>query len=285
MLKPVNTLYLQACFIIRVIKQVSTTTTRNRYLPRACAILLLSIGLAACSSLSSKGKKDELPDNTPAETIYRDAQKALRDGQFEQAIKHYETLEARYPLGDYAQRAQLESAYAHYKYNEPDTALDTIDRFARMNPGSSELAYAYYLRGLVNFNRGSSIVDKVFPRSISDLDTVRQKEAFQDFSRVVTRYPDSKYAQDAQQRLQFLRNTLADSEISVARYYMAREAWLAAFNRAEYAIRHYQGSPAVVDALEIKVTAARNLGRTELAADNLRVLEANFPDRAARFRQ
>ncbi|HPE61756.1 MAG TPA: outer membrane protein assembly factor BamD [Thiolinea sp.] len=262
---------------------MSTTTTRN-HLPRAFAILLLSAGLAACSSLSSRDK-EELPDNTPAETIYRDAQKALRDGQFSQAIKLYETLEARYPLGDYAQRAQLESAYAHYKYDEADTALDTIDRFARMNPGSSELAYAYYLRGLVNFNRGSGIVDKVFPRSISDLDTVRQKEAFQDFSRVVTRYPDSKYAQDAQQRLQFLRNTLADSEISVARYYMERGAWLAAFNRAEYAIKHYQGSPAVMDALEIKVTAARNLGRTELAADNLRVLEANFPDRAARFRQ
>ncbi|MEZ5448297.1 MAG: outer membrane protein assembly factor BamD [Thiolinea sp.] len=145
------------------------------------------------------------------------------------------------------------------------------------------MAYAWYLRGLVNFNRGSSIVDKVFPRSIADLDTVRQKEAYQDFSRVLTRYPDSAYAADAQARIQYLRNSLATSEVNVANYYMQRGAWLAAFNRAEYAIKHYQGSPAVIDALEIKVQAARKLGKNDLAADSLRVLQSNFPQRAARL--
>jgi outer membrane protein assembly factor BamD len=128
-------------------------------------------------------------------------------------------------------------------------------------------------------------VDKVFPRSIADLDTVRQKESFQDFSHLVTRYPNSKYAPDAKARIQYLRNSLAEGEVNVAKYYMVRGAWLAAFNRSEYAIKHYQGSPAIVDALEIKVKAANNLGKPDLAADSLRVLESNFPQRAAKLRR
>ncbi|OQW98291.1 MAG: outer membrane protein assembly factor BamD, partial [Thiothrix lacustris] len=184
---------------------------------------------------------------------------------------------------NFAQQAQLETAYAYYKYDEPDSALDAIDRFLRMNPTSADADYALYLRGLVNFNRGHSIVDKVFPRSIADLDTVRQKESFQDFSHLLTRHPNSKYAPDAKERIQHLRNSLAQSELNVAEYYMTRGAWLAAFNRAEYAVKHkhYQGSPAIVDALEVKVKAAHYLGKPDLAADNLRVLELNFPERAA----
>ncbi len=150
-----------------------------------------------------------------------------------------------------------------------------------MNPNSDKTAYAWYMRGLINFNRGSNLIDKLFPRSITDLDTVRQKEAFQDFSRVVTRYPDSPYAADAQARIQYLRNSLAQSEVNVAQYYMQRGAWLAAFNRAEYAIKHYQGSPAIVEALEVKIQAARKMGKADLAADSLQVLQSNFPDRAA----
>ena len=244
--------------------------------------LLLGIFITACSSLSPESKP-ELGEGMSADAIYQKAKSELQSQNYEAAIKLYEALEARYPLGNYAEQAQLESAYAYYKFDEPDTALDMIDRFARMNPSSKNMAYAWYLRGLVNFNRGSSIVDKVFPRSIADLDTVRQKESFHDFSRVVTRYPDSVYAEDAKQRLQFLRNTLASSEVNVAKYYMSRGAWLAAFNRAEYAIKHYQGSPAIIDALEIKINAARSLGKNDLAADSLRVLQSNFPDRAAKL--
>ena len=221
----------------------------------------------------------------PANALYQTAKKELDAANYADAIELYETLEARFPLGEYAQQAQLESAYAYYKYDEPDSALDVIDRFIRMNPSSEKVPYALYLRGLVNFNRGSSIVDRIFPRSIADLDIVRQKEAFQDFSRVVNRYPDSAYARDAQLRIQYLRNTLAESEVNVARYYMTRNAWLAAFNRAEYAIKHYQGSPAVIDALAIKIQAAQQLGKPDLAADSLRVLEANFPQRAAQLRR
>lgn len=245
-------------------------------------ISLLALSVTACSSLSG-GSKDDPAENLPAAALYQSAKTALADKQYEKAIKLYESLEARFPLSTYAQQAQLETAYAHYKYDEADSALDTIDRFVRMNPGSDKMAYAWSLRGLVNFNRDGSIVDKVFPRSITDLDTVRQKEAFQDFSRVVTRYPSSQYAEDARARIQYLRNSLGQSEVNVAKYYMRRGAWLAAFNRAEYAIKHYQGSPAIIDALVIKIKAAQQLGKNDLAADSLRVLKTNFPAQAAQF--
>lgn len=284
MLKPMNALYFQLYSIIRVIKQMSISRTAPASLTRIALGLMLAASLSACSIFSSGDKQKDETEGLSAEAIYQRAQTAVKATDYQKAIKLYESLEARYPLGVHAQQAQLESAYAYYKYDEPDTALDMVDRFIRMNPGSKDMAYALYLRGLVNFNRGSSLVDRVFPRSIADLDIVRQKEAFHDFSRVINRYPDSPYAKDAQLRVQYLRNTLAESEVNVAKYYMQRGAWLAAFNRAEYAIKHYQGSPVVIDALEIKVRAAQQLGKADLAADSLRVLEANFPERAAKLK-
>ncbi|TXH70510.1 MAG: outer membrane protein assembly factor BamD [Thiothrix sp.] len=263
---------------------MSISRTAPASLTRIALGLMLAASLSACSIFSSGDKQKDETEGLSAEAIYQRAQTAVKATDYQKAIKLYESLEARYPLGVHAQQAQLESAYAYYKYDEPDTALDMVDRFIRMNPGSKDMAYALYLRGLVNFNRGSSLVDRVFPRSIADLDIVRQKEAFHDFSRVINRYPDSPYAKDAQLRVQYLRNTLAESEVNVAKYYMQRGAWLAAFNRAEYAIKHYQGSPVVIDALEIKVRAAQQLGKADLAADSLRVLEANFPERAAKLK-
>ncbi len=266
---------------------MSTNTTNLKKASKISqwlAVSLLSLSVSACSSLGS-GSKDDPAETMSANALYGEAKTALTNKQYSRAIKLYETLEARFPLGQYAQQAQLETAYAHYKYDEADTALDTIDRFVRMSPGSDKMAYAWYLRGLVNFNRDGSLVDKVFPRSITDLDTVRQKEAFQDFSRVVTRYPSSQYAADSKARIQYLRNSLAQSEVNVAQYYMDRSAWLAAFNRAEYAIKHYQGSPAIIEALVIKIKAARQLGKNDLAADSLQVLKTNFPDQAAKLIQ
>jgi outer membrane protein assembly factor BamD len=243
-------------------------------------VAAITFSIAACSSLENYDKTE----GWSANQLYQTAKESLNAGRYEEAVTYYEKLEARYPLGRYAQQAQLETAYAYYKYEEYDSALDSIDRYLRMNPTANNADYALYLRGLVNFSRGSNLFDRFFPRNIADLDSVRQKEAFHDFSRLVNRFPDSKYATDAEQRIQHLRNALAESEVNVAKYYMKRTAYLAAFNRAEYAIKHYQGAPAVIDALEIKITAARALGKDDIAATNLRVLETNFPERARKFK-
>ena len=248
----------------------------NKHILKIAVLIILALGLSACSHLKDKDKTR----GWSANKIYQEARSKLNSGSYEEAIKLYEDLEARFPLGRFAQQAQLETAYAYYKYDEPDSALDTIDRYIRMNPRAKNMDYALYLRGLVNFTRGSSFLDRFFPRSIADLDNVRQKESFHDFTNLLTRYPESKYAGDAQMRLQSLRNSLAESEVNIAKYYMHRGAYLAAFNRAEYTIKHYQNAPAVIDALILKIKAARKLGKNDLADSSLRVLQSNYPNRA-----
>ncbi len=250
-------------------------------------IILTTLVLTSCSIPRFSQESDEsgtVADGKSANQLLAKARSSVKSGSYEEAIKHYETLEARYPLGRFAQQSLLETAFAYYKAEEEDTALDTIDRFKRMYPRSPIMDYALYLRGLINFNRGKSIVDKVFPRSFADLDNVRQKESFHDFSQLINRYPSSKYAVDARQRLQHLRNSLATSEVNVAKYYMRRNAYLAAFNRAEYTIKHYQGSPAVIEALKVKIQASNALGKPQLAAATRRVLQLNFPAEAAKFK-
>jgi outer membrane protein assembly factor BamD len=150
----------------------------------------------------------------------------------------------------------------------------------RVYPRSPRMDYALYLRGLINFTRGGSLIDKVFPRNFSDLDGVRQKEAFHDFSTLLNRHPSSPYATDAKKRMHYLKNTLGASEVNVAKYYMKRGAYLAAFNRADYAIKHHQGTPAVVEALQVKICAAKQLGKQSLADDTMRILKLNFPTKA-----
>lgn len=241
-------------------------------------LTFLALTLSACSGISQK-KKDRADkySTATATELLQQARSSLKSADFEKAISQYETLEARFPLGRYAQQALLEQAYAYYKFDEPDTALDTIDRYMRIYPRSPKMDYALYLRGLINFTRGGSIIDKVFPRNFSDLDNVRQKEAFHDFSQLLTRHPGSPYASDAKKRVHFLKNSLGSNEVSVAKYYMKRGAYLAAFNRAEYTIQHHQGTPAVIEALQVKICAAKKLGKNDLANDTLRVLKLNFP--------
>lgn len=244
-------------------------------------LILITLSLTACSTPS---QKSDASNGKSAAQLLEKARASMKAGSYEEAIKSYETLEARYPLGRFAQQSLLETAFAYYKAEEEDSALDTIDRFKRMYPRSPIMDYALYLRGLINFNRGKSIVDKVFPRSFADLDNVRQKESFHDFSQLINRYPSSQYAVDAKKRLQHLRNSLAKSEVNVARYYMKRKAFVAAFNRAEYTIKHYQGSPAVIEALKIKIEASKALGKPKLAAATHRVLQLNFPAEAAKLK-
>lgn len=210
-----------------------------------------------------------------AQELYDKAKKSLKSGDYETAISTFEQLEARYPFGKYAQQAQLEIAYAYYKYDEPDSCIATADRFIRNNPGNPHIDYAYYLKGLANYTRGASLVDRVGSRDPSDRDTRALRDAFNDFTQLVKKFPDSRYAEDATRRLVYLHNMLAKYEINVAKYYMKRGAWVAAANRAKYVIENYQRTPAAQEALEVLVRAYSKMGLTGLADDARRVLELN----------
>lgn len=231
--------------------------------------LLLSAG---CSTTP----EDPL-DSLSANELYTQAKKALESGDYETAINTFEKLEARYPFGKFAQQAQLEIAYAYYKFEEPESAIATLDRFIRSNPGNPNLDYARYLKGLVNYNRGVSIVDRFVQRDPSDRDTRALRDAFTDFSELIKMHPDSRYAQDAKQRLIYVHNNLARYEIKVANYYMKRGAYVAAANRAKYVVENYQRTPAAQEALQVLVRAYTRMGMTDLANDAQKVLELNQP--------
>ncbi len=213
-----------------------------------------------------------------AQKLYTEAKASLTSGDYEQAIKYFRLLEARYPFGRYAQQAQLEVAYAHYKYDEPEAAIAAADRFIQLYPRHPNVAYAYYLKGLANYNRGKGLVERYLPQDPSERDPGAALQSFRDFSELIKRYPDSKYAKDAAQRMVFLRNNLAQHEVHVASYYLRRRAYVAAANRAKYVIENYQRTPAVPEALVIMAKAYKLLGLDQLSNDALRVLRLNFPD-------
>ena len=246
------------------------------------ALFLALVFVTGCSWFPEP--KDETA-GWSASQIYTAGKTALREGDYEQAVKYFEILESRYPFGRYAQQAQLEVAYAYYKYDEPESAVAAADRFIKLHPRHPHVDYAYYLKGLVNFNRSSGLAERLFPQDPSTRDPGSARQAFFDFRELVQKYPDSRYAQDAAKRMHFLRTTLAKYELNVAQYYLRRGANVAAANRAKYVVEHYDGAPVMPDALIVLAEAYRKMGFEDLARDAERVLDANYPDYTAQSEQ
>jgi len=235
--------------------------------------LLIVSQLSGCGWFSKE--EDETKDWS-ASQFYSEAKSALDGGNYDTAIKYYEKLEARYPFGPYAKQAQLDVAYAYYKYEEPESALAALDRFIKLYPRDPAVAYAYYLKGLVNFNRNVGFFDRFIPTDPSQRDPGSARDSFNDFAELVRRFPESNYTEDARQRLVFLRNVLAEYEVNVADYYYRRGALVATVNRCRYVIENYPTTPAVKKALELMIVAYNDLGLTTLAGDAQRVLDYNI---------
>ncbi len=241
----------------------------------AALILLLTGG---CGLLPS-GSEDETA-GWSAQRLYGEAKDAMADKDWAKAIKYFEKLEARFPYGRFAQQAQLEVAYAHWKDGEKASALAAADRFIKLYPNHPHVDYAYFLKGLINFNELSGMLTWLTSPDMTDRDPKATREAFESFREVVTRFPQSKYADDSAARMRYLVNALASHEVHVARYYMKRTAYLAAANRAQYAIQNYPQATAIEEALFIMVKAYDALGLTDLRDGAERVMRTNFPNSA-----
>ena len=231
--------------------------------------------LGGCGLFS--GQDDETV-GWSAQKLYGEAKDAMQGKDWPKAIKYLEKLEARYPYGRFAQQAQLEVAYAYWKDNERASALAAADRFIKLYPNHEHVDYAYYLKGLVNFNELQGFLSFLTNPDMTDRDPKATREAFEAFKEVVTRFPESKYAADSAARMRYLVNALASHEVHVARYYMRRSAYVAAANRAQYAIQHYSQAPAIEEAVFILVKAYDALGMTELRDAADRVMQKNFPN-------
>ncbi|PLY17218.1 MAG: outer membrane protein assembly factor BamD [Sedimenticola sp.] len=239
---------------------------------RSLILILLVVSLSACSLLP---EQEDETKGWSALKFYTEASLAMSEGDYETAIKYYEGLEARYPFGRYAMQAQLDVAYAYYKNGEYESSIAASDRFIKLHPRNPFVDYAYYLKGVVNFNRNLSFFSRFFPTDTSQRDASATLSSFNDFAELVRRFPDSEYADDARSRMIYLRNNLAMSELHVARYYMRRGAYVAAANRAKNVVEKYQRTPPVKEALEILVEAYDIMGLTQLSADAQRVLAVN----------
>ena len=236
--------------------------------------VVLALLLAACTG---RGESDPTRNLSEAE-LYREAKAALDDGDFETAVDYYGKLGARFPFGDYAEQGQLDLVYAYYRYKEPESALEEADRFIEFNPRHPEVAYAHYIKGLVNHNRRYGWFHRVIPVDRAERDVTDLTAAFDNFGTLVEQFPESRYAADSRQRMAELRDTLARHELAVAKFYLDREAWVAAARRAENVVSRFPTSPSAGPALAIMVRAYRKIGLDNLAADALRVLRANFPN-------
>ena len=236
--------------------------------------ILLGALIAACGLLP--GVADETK-GWSAQKLYTEAKENLNDRNYEQAIKYYEKLEARYPHGRYAQQAQIEIAYAYYKDNEPAQAITAAERFIKLHPNHPSVDYAYYLKGLANFNDDLGWLGYVSGQDMTERDPKAAREAFDAFKDLVTRFPESKYAPDSIARMNYLVNALASHEVHVARYYMKRGAFVAAANRAQFSLKTYPQAPANEEGLVILVKAYDALGMKDLRDDAERVLMKNFP--------
>ena len=240
----------------------------------AIVALLLGWSLASCGVL--KADNDETKGWSAAK-LYAEAKQSLSDRNYDQAIKYYQKLEARYPYGRFAQQAQIEIAYAHFKEGEPALAVAAADRFIKLHPNHPNVDYVYYLKGLANFNEDLGVMGLVGGQDMTERDPKAAAESFEAFKELVNRYPDSKYTPDAVLRMKYLVNSLAAHEVHVARYYYRRGAHVAAVNRVQYALKTYPQAPANEEGLVILVKAYDALGMTDLRDDAERVLKTNFP--------
>ena len=238
----------------------------------------LALGmLAGCGMFGDKLNERK---NWTVEDYYQNAKSDLDSGNYAGAIKLYEALEARYPFGRYAQQAQLDIAYAYYKENDSAQAVAATERFIKLHPNHPNLDYALYLKALAFFKPDLGLFGDLLNLDPSDRDPKALRESFEAFKDLVIRFPDGIYAADARARMAYLVNTLARHDVSVARYYMTRGAYLASVNRAQNVIQRYPQAPAIQDALEVSIEAYEKMGMPELANSSRRVLEKNFPNNA-----
>lgn len=239
-----------------------------------CLIITIAmlVGLSGCG-----GGKNQRDLRSGAEEIFERGTKAMKTGNYRNAIAYYEALEARFPFSNEAKQAQLNLIYCYYKNGEPESAIDSAIQFERENPTHPRVDYALYMRGLANFSGQHNFFHKLFDVDLAMRPPVQAEESFSAFSRLLQRFPDSIYSPDAQQRMIFLRNRLAEHENHVAQYYFRRGAYVAALNRARYSVENYDGAPTIPDSLTIMVESYEKLGMRDLADDTRRILAENYP--------
>ena len=242
---------------------------------RSRLLLIVIFGLALAACANNDEQRTEVQNITEA---YEKAQESIARGNFRRGIQIFEAIQARYPFSDLSRQIQLELMYAYYKSGQTEQAVDASETFMRENPIHPRVDYALYIQGLCYFDDDPGMLERLFRKDTTNRPPKELERAYVSFRRLVERFPASEYAPDAEQRMLYIKNRLADYENHVADYYLRRGAYVAALNRAKAALEQFNGAAGNARSLQIMAEAYENLGMADLAADTQRVLAENFPN-------
>ena len=238
-------------------------------------LIILTVLITACNTVTDPSA--QFKGQTAAQ-IYYGGERALADGKYSTAVQHFEGLDALYPFSDYAEQAQLDIIYAYYESGDAASAAAAAERFTHLYPRSANVDYAYYMKGVADFNQDRGWEQKYFPTPLAQLDPGTARKSFNDFATLVQLFPDSPYAPDARQHMVYLRNLFADNELGVAHFYLQRQSYVAAINRANYILQNYQGTPAVEGAMVVLVQSYHGLGFVDKERQADEILRYNYPN-------
>lgn len=240
------------------------------------AKLLLLAAAAAMLASGCGNRRDRLVESAGPEELYDRGSASMRSGNYPTALAYFQQLEARYPFSNVTRQAQLDMIYVYYRAQQPESAIDAANEFEQENPTHPRVDYCLYMKGLIYFDGAPNFLERMFRVDMSERPPRDTLLAFATFDELIRRFPESEYIPDGRQRMIFLRNRLAEYENHVAGYYIDRGAYVAAVNRAKYALEHYPGAPALDESLTLLARAYSLLGLSDLAADAQRVFDVNF---------
>lgn len=238
-------------------------------------ITLLILSVTACSSIE---KEEEIVPDKSAQALFVDARSALDSGLYQKAIQILSAIDSRFPFGPISHQVQLDLIYAYYKSGDTAQGIALADRFLRLNPNNSNVDYVYYMRALINLSTEDNLFQDIAGIDRADRDPSASRSAFDDFKRIVTEFPNSKYAADARMRMIEVKSRLAQYELAVAKFYLKRDAYASAANRARYVVEYFAPSAEVEKALELMIECYDKLELTDLKKNAMQVLAANYPN-------
>jgi outer membrane protein assembly factor BamD len=238
------------------------------------SVVILGMLLAGCAATTDPA---DIYKGESSEQIFKKGEKALRKGEYKEAIKRLEALEVQYPYSIHIELAELHIIYAYYMSEDYPSAQSAAERYIHAWPANPHVVYAYYMRALAYYHQNLGLFEKLFPVDLSRRDLAPMRQAWTDFATVAQEFPDSEYAPAARQYMIYLRNMMAQHELNVAIFYFDHRAYVTAANRATDVIRHYEGAPAVKSALQLLAKSYRALHATDSEKEVLRVIRYNYP--------
>ena len=212
-----------------------------------------------------------------AQQIFEHGELDMTRGGYQSAISKFEALDTLYPFSQYAQQAQLDTIYAYFESSDYASSEAASSRYIHVYPRGKHVDYAYYMKGLANFNQDRGIFHRYIKTDLSKRDVSTAQQSFADFNELVVRFPQSAYAREARCRMVFLRNLLAQQQLNVAYYYFQIQAYAAAINRAQQVVQHFREAPQVIEAFAILAQSYHHLGLDQLAEQSEQILSLNFP--------